>query len=167
MKIKIKNSTVVFQTTEFVYFDELLKNVNIGGGYISQETDSSASWENNTFSIDGKKNVALNYPLVVGRKYLFGFKATMYTILKTTSPSNTNGSIIINTETSTAPRTAIFTAVSDIFNYPSVQRTASTGQETIKLYMYDITGYDDSLFANLTYDDLASGRIRIVKPVEE
>ena len=163
MKVFLKNTKLVSKMAKKIFLPELLKDVTeTGGGYQSSGTSSIS---NNVIATT-RQNTSVRFMFQNGHKYLIGANtATHYSGITSYSTYNIYGATIIEAEYEMVNKVKIVASDPKFNDFPYFGWTlagAPSSEVKLECYIYDITGYEDSLFKNYTFDDLKNGNVFVV-----
>lgn len=169
MKMILKNVDMSFLSKKKKYFKDIISGVNeFGGGYYPVVAGPETTKNGNIIQTT-LNTLPLKYKLEQGHTYLFGYKASAhYIMLRTANKYNTNGVMFVNPS---GDLNAVVRVVKDptsgdvnFRTHPYLyfkQAQNDTKNITYELYLYDITGEDESKFASFTFEQLKSGTISV------
>lgn len=167
MEIIARNVKLRFEYARYIEFTELFKDVTeIGGGYSDPTGTASVS---NNIIITSKKQTSVKFQFITGHKYLVSVKTDALNMwISTANSTNHNGVDLLGPNFKRDGTPMIYTDNPDdtknfsTFPYLCMKFPAAPTDAVIEIYIYDITGYEDEKFANITYNDMKSGTIKIV-----
>lgn len=170
MRMILKNVDLSFLSKKKKYFKDIISGVNeFGGGYYPVPAGPETTKNGNIIQTT-INTLPLKYKLEQGHTYLFGFKSSaFYTILRTSNAYNTNGVMFVYASADNVR--GVVGIVSDptsgdvnFRTHPYLyfrQAQNNTDNVTYELYLYDITGENESKFASFTFEQLKSGTISV------
>lgn len=169
MRMILKNVDLLFLSKKKKYFKDIISGVNeFGGGYYPV-TAGPETTKNGNIIQTTLNTLPLKYKLEQGHTYLFGFKTnSIYNILRTSNATNTGGVMFANIQDiNSAVVGVVKDPTSEAVNFSThpylyfKQRQNATEDVTYELYLYDITGENESKFESFTFEQLKSGTISV------